>query len=381
MIRSSLIAAGAFIALAGCTSRPANQFNLSGTIDGADGQTLYLQGYGNDTTFVDSVVVADGKFSFIGNINKPTGGALYIGQPNYDNPALMSVFLEPTDMSISGLKVDDFSGGVMTGSKTQDEQVEFDNSAKVISDQITDVRNAMQSASPEELPALNAKVDSLAKLSSQNSIDFIKSHPASYVTPRLLMFQTGSLSLDELKGIYNSLTPEIQAECEEIAKEIAAQEAVQPGKPAPDLIGIDPSGKEIKLSDLKGKVVLIDFWATWCKPCRAALPHVAELYKKYHDKGFEVFCVGDDDSNQEKWKEVIVEEGMQNYYNILRGLKTVRDEQGNFVDFDKTNDQSEKYAVHYLPTKYLIAADGTIIGKMDTNEDLDNNLSEIFNSK
>lgn len=379
MFKSSyLIAAGAFLALAACTSRPTNQFNLSGTIDGADGQTLYLQGYGNDTTFVDSVVIADGKFAFSGNINKPTAGALYIGQPAYGNPALMSVFLEPTDMNVSGLKTGDFSEGVMTGSKSQDEQAEYDKMSNELSQQMKAAQEEMQSASPEQQALLGAKIDSLTNLAQSKTLDFIKSHPASYVTPRLLMFQSGHMSLDELKEVYNSLSPEIQAECEETAKEIAAQEAVQPGKPAPDLIGNDPSGKEIKLSDLKGKVVLIDFWATWCKPCRAALPHVAELYKKYHDKGFEVFCVGDNDSDPENWKAVIVEEGMQNYYNILRGMKTIRDEQGNFVDFDRSNDQSEKYAVHYLPTKYLIAADGTIIGKMDSNEDLDKKLEEIF---
>lgn len=188
----------------------------------------------------------------------------------------------------------------------------------------------------------------------------------------------GRMSYKDLKATYDALTPEVQIAAKEVADEIVALEALQPGKPAPDLIGKNPDGKEIKLSDLKGNVVLIDFWATWCGPCRAALPHVREVYNKYHDKGFEVFCVADNDSDPDKWKEAIEEEGIGDYYNILRGLKVNYTPDGQFAGFDDSGDQSKKYAVHFLPTKYLIAADGTVIGKVDTEEDLDSKLAEIF---
>ena len=124
-----------------------------------------------------------------------------------------------------------------------------------------------------------------------------------------------------------------------------------------------------------GRLVI---WATWCGPCRAALPHVRKLYEKYHDKGFEVFCVADNDSSSDEWKKVIVEEGMEKYHNILRGLKTQTDENGKMTGFDRSGDQSAKYAVHYLPTKYLIAADGTVICKIDKDEELDRILEELF---
>src|SRR5476651_1294963 len=70
------------------------------------------------------------------------------------------------------------------------------------------------------------------------------------------------------------------------------------GKPLPDFTMQTPDGTSIKLSSLKGHVVLIDFWASWCMPCRAAIPHLKELYKKYHEKGFEVLSVSIDQNNK-----------------------------------------------------------------------------------
>ena len=227
---------------------------------------------------------------------------------------------------------------------------------------------------------LRDSLEILRESMQQTSIDFIRNNGKSFVAPWVLMQIQGNLDYPTMKELYDALAPEVQPEAAGTKKEIDAFEAVLPGKPAPDLINRNPEGKEIKLSDLKGKVVLVDFWATWCGPCVASLPHIQELYNKYHDKGFEVFCVADNDSSEDEWKNFIAgsKVGMQNYHHILRGLKTLTDENGEFVGFDRSNDQSDKYAVHYLPTKYLIAADGTIIGKIGNDEQLDSTLAEIF---
>lgn len=381
MYKHSILALGAMLTLGACgNQRPADQFNLKGSIDGADGQTIFLTYQTNDSIARDSVIIKDGSFEFNGNIGTPSSAALYTGDGSWGSKTSLNLYLEPTDMTVTGLKGDDYSEAVVSGSKTQTEMENYNAVINPIFSQLQSVRTEMQSAGEdiEKAKAAQVRFDSLANLYNTATIDFIKNNPGSYYSADLLNRQTSQSSYEELKNLFEILTPEVQAHAKEAAKEIAALENVMPGKPAPDLIGVDPEGRDIKLSDLKGKVVLVDFWATWCKPCRAALPHIAELFGKYHDKGFEVFCVADNDSDPDNWKAVIIEEGMQGYHNILRGMKIVRDANGRFLDFDRSNDQSDKYAVHSLPTKYLIAADGTIIGKIDSNEDLDAKLAEIF---
>lgn len=197
-------------------------------------------------------------------------------------------------------------------------------------------------------------------------------------TLRLLM---GGMSLKELEEVFNSLAPNVQENpmAADVRKEIAALQRVQPGQPAPDIKKEDMNGKIVAISDLRGKYVLVDFWASWCVPCRKSFPHVKALYKKYHAKGFEVFCVADNDSTEDAWRKAIKDDGVGMFYHVLRGLRSYRDENGRHC-FDRSNDVSDLYAVHSLPTKYLIDPQGNIVGKFDDAE-LDRKLAEIFSTR
>jgi len=136
------------------------------------------------------------------------------------------------------------------------------------------------------------------------------------------------------------------------------------GKEAVDLKAKNPEGKEMALTDLKGKVVLIDFWASWCGPCRRENPNVVRAYKEYKNKGFDVFSVSLD-SNVDRWQKAIEKDGL------------VWD--SHISDLKKWNsDLSKSYGVRSIPATFLIDKDGKIVAKNLRGRALDDKLKELL---
>lgn len=136
------------------------------------------------------------------------------------------------------------------------------------------------------------------------------------------------------------------------------------GAVAPDLEYANPDGKMMKLSDLRGKVVLIDFWASWCRPCRNENPHVVKMYHKYHDKGFDVYSVSlDRDKNS--WVKAIESDKLV-WENHVSDLKYW------------SSDGAKKYQVSSIPSTFLLDREGRIIGKNLRGDALTQKLKEIF---
>ena len=220
----------------------------------------------------------------------------------------------------------------------------------------------------------------LQKILIERQKDYMDKHPSTALAAMFLGQEKGYMTLSQLKEKYNQLdeTAKQTTSAKEIAQEIATLERVGPGNPAPEIAKNDfVTGKPFSLSALKGKVVLLDFWASWCKPCRASNPHVKALFEKYHKEGFEVVYIADNDSRPADALKAIEQDGIKQYHHVLRGLKERNNDNGNFTGYDKSEDVSNLYAVHFLPTKYLIDREGKIIGKVD-DETLDKKLEEIF---
>jgi peroxiredoxin len=139
--------------------------------------------------------------------------------------------------------------------------------------------------------------------------------------------------------------------------------ALAVGQVAPDIVLPDPSGKTTKLSDLRGKYVLIDFWAAWCKPCRQENPNVVRLYSQYNAKGFEVFGVSLDRS-REDWVKAIADD------------KLTWTQVSDLQYFNSA--AAELYQIQAIPATYLIDPDGKIIAKDLRGPSLEAKLAELF---
>lgn len=151
---------------------------------------------------------------------------------------------------------------------------------------------------------------------------------------------------------------------ERYAIETSPATATSVGAIAPDLAFPDPDGNIRKLSDLRGKVVLLDFWASWCRPCRGENPHVVAMYQKYHDKGFEVFSVSLD-RDKESWKRAIAADGLV-WPNHVSDLKYW------------SSEAARTYGVSSIPSTFLLDQNGRIIAKNLRGEALTNALKQLF---
>jgi thiol-disulfide isomerase/thioredoxin len=140
------------------------------------------------------------------------------------------------------------------------------------------------------------------------------------------------------------------------------------GKVLPEFALQAPDGKAIKLSSVKGRVVLIDFWASWCMPCRASIPHLKELYQKYHANGFEIVSISIDQNNK-AWKNAMLKEAMP----WRQGVDRYEDGKDASVMMNALGIQSVPFAI-------VLDAAGKVVLINPAAADIDAQLKEIFNS-
>ena len=167
----------------------------------------------------------------------------------------------------------------------------------------------------------------------------------------------------DMKAAEKWVTQEFQPSSLSKQQQLDEMRALSVGQPAPEIELPNPDGRIVKLSDLRGKYVLIDFWAAWCKPCRQENPNVVRLYNQYKDKGFEVFGVSLD-RTKEDWVKAIADDGLT--WTQVSDLKYF-----NSV-------AAELYQIDAIPATYMVDPDGNIIAKDLRGPSLENKLAELF---
>jgi peroxiredoxin len=213
-------------------------------------------------------------------------------------------------------------------------------------------------------------------------LKFILENPKSYVTPDYLHLLEANevISLDSLKLIFNGLDNSIQKSRigKIISDDVRRKENIRIGAQAPEFKAIDLNGQVITLSKFKGKSVVLDFWASWCIPCRAGFPHLKNLYKQYHHQGFDVIAVSTD-WKRDAWIKAVKQDSIEMWYNVA-----VAEKYASGPSYITKDDIYKNYFVQAIPVQLLIDKEGKIVGrwlgKSQENEDaLDKELKEIFN--
>lgn len=206
-------------------------------------------------------------------------------------------------------------------------------------------------------------IDSLTVRAVQSYMDSTRNEIASCIFFDRYLFQ--KCTIEEVKGYYDRLSDRVKQSYlgQRVLRKIEELTAVNIGGIAPDIVQQTPEGKTLKLSSLRGKYVLLDFWASWCGPCLAELPNVKAIYEKYHSKGLEIFGVSLD-SKKDAWVNMIAKKGMPwHHVSSLKGWSCP---------------VAKRYNVTGIPRMYILDPEGRIIAQDLRGEKLVEKMKEIF---
>ena len=356
-----LFAAGT-MALAACTSEPA--YKISGTIEGvADGEYVFLQeAKGRELIKLDSAIVANGAFEFNGRQDVAVNR--YITYNAEGKRKMADFFLENGNITIVLGEENSVSGTANNniyqaykkeaGALNKEMRALYQKSKE---EGLTEEQNA-------EIEKLYEELSNKLEALTFNTID---TNITNAVGIHLWPNNAYSMELSQLKELAAKVPAEFQNN-ERIAnllKRIEILEKTAVGQKFTDFSMPDPDGKIIKLSDIisKNKYTLIDFWASWCGPCRREMPNVVAAYKEFHKKGFGIVGVSLD-SKAEDWKKAIKDLNMT--WDHMSDLKYWQCE------------GAALYGVNSIPATVLVAQDGTIVERNLRGEAIAEKLKELL---
>jgi thiol-disulfide isomerase/thioredoxin len=365
----------AFLLIA-CGKQPG--YVITGTIDnaglnaGLDGETVYLYEYGvKDREALDSAVVENGKFTIKGEQATPLLCVVRFDEevvaPNQvdagENAPYTAVFM----LENGTLKIDLSENPTVTGIPENDALTSLQKEMKQLRSSMEQIMQEMGSEDEAIADAAEEKYNEMEDRVAEAVKKFIQTNPDKLTSGKLFYDFRYHLNEDARRDIIGKAgdTFKSVAGVDKMIDHLAVLEKVGVGKKFTDFEMKTPEGKAIKLSDNvgKGKVTLIDFWASWCPPCRKDIPHLAELYKQYKDKGFEIVGVSLDRTN-DAWVK-----GIQDLHIIWPQMSDLKFWQ---------SEGAALYGVNSIPHTVLVDKDGIIIAKSLRGEALDAKLAEVL---
>lgn len=361
---------------------------IKGELKGLDSGKVYMSLRGENGKNVNySTSAKKGKFSF--KVKKQTepvavrfsssknkGLTKVVDGRNIGNPpTLLDIFVFNTNIEIKGI-ADEIHLAEVKGGRENNDFAVYRKFVKENNRMLGKIRENLfykdGVKDSTEIQELIKESSLLNKKEKELQKEFIKNHPSSFGSLFLLSRMENLFTAGDYETIYNNFREDYKytSLAKGIEKRIEFLSPTAVGKPAIQFIKKDKDGNTISLEDYKGKLVLLDFWGSWCSPCRASHPHLKELYKEYKDKDFEIIAIANEvvkspEEQRTKWLEAIEKDGIP-WVHVLNN------------DGQEIQDLVKDYRITGFPTKILLDKDGKILLRVTASatDDIDKMLEK-----
>jgi len=370
MNKTFFLALSTIVFLLGCDSlkNEKNQsFTINAIISGVEDSTpvmLNLVREG-DLQAIDTAYLENSRVSFKGTLESPEMIYLHVGNTR----KLINLFGENSEISIK-VNIDSIDQAKITGSSAHDDLMAFKTYLNPISEESMSLRNELQLARAngdiEGQNLILARINELPEKQMGLIKEFVKLKPLSKISPYIirnyLAYEMDYPELNSLLGILDS-SVHGSKDYQILSERLMTLKNVSVGMPAIDFALNDTTGTPIAISSFKGKYLLIDFWASWCGPCRIENPNIVALYNDFNDKGFEIIGVSfDEDGN--KWVDAIKQDGLTwSHVSDLQGWGSAA---------------GKLYGINSIPATVLLDRNGVIVAKNLRGDQLRKKLEELY---